>query len=1257
MRRHPLIYFLIILSFPLFTNAQSGYEALRNNDFIEARKRFTLALKNDSTQYEGLTGMVILSEISQEYIEFDKYINTLLRHHNDPYVFSLFSFRYEGDYKSIEKKNYPDWVTVKYKINEAIDWGAKNRDRDKLWAKYNAIMPKIKWSMIGPFKNINGSGHVISHPIEDERYSPNQRYKNHHGANLNWVTPLYSAASGRIVFSQHLADAGYNDDAVYYANTFINLDADQTINMQIGRTAALKIWVNDVLAFQNNHPVPFFYDLETLELKLKKGSNRILIKNSTQKNTDENSGSLYFWDGNTYEHDMLAIRFTDTNGKPLETLNSSFNSTGYNTEMNPIAVKSHSLVDYFKNQASAGTNPWYDYCLLKSYLSENFSKPGEEYFSKKYKTNPGIVFYGYLFAKMCQFNGKTEKVYELLSKTDDTKTPFFGLQYEKLQDINLDTEPEKYYLALVKLALVSPSNLNVLNGFVDYYNKTGKQTDKDTFINQSIRKYPKYKDDLEPSLSNYKEKEERFGPAEELKSQKKSIKNLKTGSSEEDMDNAIEYYKDRKKKDKVIGLYKDKIYFTPHLTEYYNEYADYLKEIEKYDEAKQMLQTSLLINPYQGYAYELQGDIAILEGNNKEALRYYEKGNSLGSGSGMFGYSNLKDKIEGLVGSENLKKLFDTPTFSETLLDGRWEEKIEGEDAVVLQYTKDGVIDTNYKVNIYQTLMIKILKESGIEKYNEYDMSFMGNITSARIIKMDGTESTPEKSGSYVVIKNLEVGDLIQIEGHARLEAQSLFGKDFNHQHFVFFMDPVFYSKFDFAVPNGTYLGYKTHKMDAEPVKFTDSFNYDHYQWQNTNLEKIQDEAAFPDYYDFYRSISVSTLKDWEAVNDWYSQTTYQKTDITYEIQAVLDTLIPEFSTYTDIQKVNKIYNYITTRIRYSYVPFLNTRFVPKWPGNTLSACIGDCKDVATLMITMLKAEGIEAYYTLVKTNQYNHLETVPSMAFDHVIVCYVLDGKKYYCDLTTNFYPLNILPEMDNNAIGLLIKPGVTETFHLPNDILDTTKTYSTYTIDAELMPDRDMKLSVNASYKGTAGGNLREQIFRTAQNKYSDFVSNYFGQDVFENGVYDNVNFVNLNDYNNPLKLNYTLTGKGFADKVSGLYIMRMPYLEAIKKTPVTNETNRTNRVDLEKIVNVYPSEQIINLKIPVGYKLAETPLNISHNSPFSNYRVQFKQTPNGGLQIVKRQVFYKNIIEISEFEAFKADYQKLLELDKFKIALVKK
>ncbi|NUM31025.1 MAG: hypothetical protein HUU47_01725 [Bacteroidetes bacterium] len=1245
---------LILLLQLAESQAQSGYDKIKFNDFIGARNIFLQTLQNDSLNYEALTGMIIISEITQDYISFEKNINVLLRNYNDPYIFSLFNFLYNGDFKAIEKKNFPDWITVKYKISEVISWGDKNRDRQKQWEKYGEIIPKANWAMIGPFKNIYGSAFIEQHPIETEKFDLNKAYKNDYAIELKWATPKNTAASGRIIFTQHLPNMGYSNDGVYYANTFIKTENDKKVKIKIGRTSPLKIWINDKLVFQNNHSVPFTYDIEEIEADMKKGYNRILIKNATQRNQDETSGSLYFWDGNSYEHDMLAIRFCDENGKPLKNLISDYTAENYNKDVEST-VKSNSLVDYFKRitENSAG-NVWNEYCLLKSFLNENYIKQGEEYFYNKYALNKNMIFYGYLYAKMCQFNNKSEKVYEVLSKADEEKTPIFGILFDKLQEINIDIEPEKYYIALQKLSKISPSNLSVINNYINYYNKIGKQTEKDTFIYQTIRKYSKYKETLEPKLSNYNEKRDRYGITEQLKEQKKSIKALKTGSADNDFDNAITYYKDKKKKNKVFELYRDKIYFSPHITENYNDFAEYLKENEKYEEAKQMLSTSIEINPYQTKVYTLLGDIAKIEGKTDMAVLYYQKGANLGSEYSFFGYSNeSKEKLEQIVGSPNYKKLFKTPAFDETLQNPGWYSLADNEDAIVLQYTKNCVYDTTNSITMYQTFMVKILKESGIEKYNEFDMSFLGDITSAKIISEDGTISNPERSGSYIVIKNLKPGDLIEVEGQAKTDAGTIFGKEFYHQHFIFFPSPVFYSEFEFVVPKFKKLVYKSHKIPGNPEIFVDSQQNQHYKWINKNLEKITEEVAMPDYWDLYRSISVSTIQNWEPVNDWYYQTTYQKNDLTYEVKLILDTLIN--NKMSDSIKIQKIYNFITSKIRYSYVAFLNSRFVPKWPGNTVSAGIGDCKDVATLMITMLRSQGIEAYYTLVKTNQYNHLETIPSMSFDHVIVCYVLNGKKNYCDLTTNFYPLNVLPEMDNSAVALLVKKGEKDVFKLPNDLINSEKTLAKYIINAEFEEDKNLKLKVNAQYIGNAGGNLREQIFRTHKNKYDDFVSNYFGQDILENSIYNKVNFINLEDFSNPLKAEFEITAKGFADKVSGLYILRMPYLEAIRKNQAIIDKNRTNRIDLEKVLNIYASEQIINLKIPTAYKLAEMPQNISYISKYSMYNVQFK-LQNGTLQIIKNQKFFKSIIELNEVEEFKVEYQKLLDLDKFKIALIK-
>ena len=81
----------------------------------------------------------------------------------------------------------------------------------------------------------------------------------------------------------------------------------------------------------------------------------------------------------------------------------------------------------------------------------------------------------------------------------------------------------------------------------------------------------------------------------------------------------------------------------------------------------------------------------------------------------------------------------------------------------------------------------------------------------------------------------------------------------------------------------------------------------------------------------------------------------------------------------------------------------------------------------------MLRELNIEAYYVLVRTSDFTHLESRPSvLAFDHVLVGYRLKGKEMrYVDLTTDYFSNNVLPKNNNDQWGLLIKSNESECAH----------------------------------------------------------------------------------------------------------------------------------------------------------------------------------------------------------------------------------
>ena len=75
----------------------------------------------------------------------------------------------------------------------------------------------------------------------------------------------------------------------------------------------------------------------------------------------------------------------------------------------------------------------------------------------------------------------------------------------------------------------------------------------------------------------------------------------------------------------------------------------------------------------------------------------------------------------------------------------------------------------------------------------------------------------------------------------------------------------------------------------------------------------------------------------------------------------------------------------------------------PKAASKTLKKRTGDCKDKSTLLLSVLRAMGIEANLALVNTGLKNGIDTLmPSpFLFDHMIVHFIWQGKAWFVDAT----------------------------------------------------------------------------------------------------------------------------------------------------------------------------------------------------------------------------------------------------------------
>ena len=218
------------------------------------------------------------------------------------------------------------------------------------------------------------------------------------------------------------------------------------------------------------------------------------------------------------------------------------------------------------------------------------------------------------------------------------------------------------------------------------------------------------------------------------------------------------------------------------------------------------------------------------------------------------------------------------------------------------------------------------------------------------------------------------------------------------------------------------------------------------------SLESIESRDAnlAPDEYVF-PEIDYSTGASWQKLATEYSKIVdgRAKTDA---VRSIVDGLTAGKATQSAREAA--ILDYVDREVRYTGIEFGEAAIVPHDPADTLQLKYGDCKDKATLLVTMLRAAGIPAYVALLNaSSRLDVPENLPGMGlFDHAIV-YVPGTPALWIDVTDQYARLGQLPINDQGRHALIARPESTA----------LTTTPESPSRDNVLLELREVRLSEN--------------------------------------------------------------------------------------------------------------------------------------------------------------------------------------------------
>jgi transglutaminase-like putative cysteine protease/tetratricopeptide (TPR) repeat protein len=193
---------------------------------------------------------------------------------------------------------------------------------------------------------------------------------------------------------------------------------------------------------------------------------------------------------------------------------------------------------------------------------------------------------------------------------------------------------------------------------------------------------------------------------------------------------------------------------------------------------------------------------------------------------------------------------------------------------------------------------------------------------------------------------------------------------------------------------------------------------------------------------------------------------------------------------------VARLTKWVHAQVRYTSLQFGEAAVVPRQPAEVLKRRYGDCKDLSTLLVGLLRASGIPASVALLRTGQEDVQESLPGFGlFDHAIV-YVPGKPALWIDATDAFSPPGELPVMVQGRLALVASPGTQGLVRTPTSSANSNGSITTREVSlsehgaSRIVEVKDSTGSVAAAY--------REHFALTESSRvregYVDYVKSVF-------------------------------------------------------------------------------------------------------------------------------------------------------------------
>lgn len=1079
------------------------------------------------------------------------------------------------------------------------------------------------WRIVGPFDNVSASGHdkLFGPEVEDDTSAV---YRTAEGGQIRWQSPLVQRRDSWIDMTYFAP----SHEGVFYSVCYVKLAKTQRVHLRIGTSGSFKAFVNGSLIRETSEELNNDLDTYITECTLGEGWNKILIKlgasdldrcNFMARITDER--------GIPIRIDEMSTRPQSTSTvppNPTIVSNPFLDDLERRIEQNPLHIENYLymadalLRNDEANKAIAilrrARTLAPEFVLIDIYLLDAYQRSDrrDEYLSliehcaSKMPNIPMSLLYRFNRAFTQDKLEEADSLLETVRLKDSTSTTYFDWAlvlanrrseyrtFSTLLDKAFELHPYSYRYASIAASTAAQGGRGTKEAIAII--KRQLATGISTGSLELLAQYELESGDIRSALATYD----------------RLLALVPVGCGY--YSSIASIYIDRKEYTDALASINRALAIAPNSSRYHYKKAVILKSMGHVIEASAAMQRALDIDP-----------------SNFEARTF----------------------IRELQGKPHPLQFMPTVNV-DSVMKAAPDASSYPNDGALLLYSGDfRVVYDGSRCDVQREYIIKVFTTDGIDAFKEMSIPQNGSLSIEKAVvkKARGREIQADRGVGQLVFKSLEQGDIIHLKYRMSEATAGRLGIFFEDEFSFNSGWPTLQSVYGLLTPKAYPFTWRVYGKENSPEITTNDYG-DLWLWRGGKEPAIEYEEDMPNYSDMDDRVVVSNVPGWGEIVSWYHDISHTKTRSSAEVRELVDSLFPPGTNPTKEEIINEVYRYITREIRYSYVPFRQSGFVPQKAEKVLNTRIGDCKDVATLCIAMLAERNIVAYPVLVQTRTSPFFRAPnPGIVFDHAIVMVPGDSLPLFIDLTADNVPIGSVPYADRDAFILTIRPGNRE----PNRLGKMYYQPNTLTVESVVTISEDYSAEIVQKHvvTGAATQPLRSAWRESSEKDRIKSITELLSEDYPDVEV-SSFETSDLERLDPSVEFTVVFTVPNYLMEAGPFLIARLPW-----QTPVTTLTalSYPTRVHPFAYESYYDStRETVHISVPRGYVFSEEKSKVDVSLPLVSYN-KTSTIKDGVLTIDRRSTASTGIVEVRDYPDFKMAYNRMVKEDRKNILFMPK